>query len=76
MTSEVHTRAGPDAEARAWQVCQCGYCGRIRECTPTFDFYGEEGELLKCEICFRVALASAAYKEIIQTSQMSNVILN
>jgi len=33
----------------AW--CQCGKCGKLGRSTIAFDFYGSEGEPLRCERC-------------------------
>jgi hypothetical protein len=38
---------------RAYQQCRCDNCGIEALCTPAFDFYGSEGEPLKCERCSR-----------------------
>lgn len=39
-----------------WQLCECHKCKSVKQCTPKFDFYGNTGELLTCETCFRVEL--------------------
>ena len=41
---QIVTRAG---EPRALAYCRCGQCGRVSQCTPTFDFYArKEGSAL------------------------------
>lgn len=42
-----------DAEGR---MCRCSSCGRVEECRPEFDFYGEPGQLLVCEACLKKTL--------------------
>lgn len=37
------------------KLCRCSVCGDVSRCTPINDFYGEEGEPLKCEKCMLTA---------------------
>jgi hypothetical protein len=43
--------AGADAAERKHQWCRCAMCGVVERCTPSNDFYGQEGEGLVCERC-------------------------
>lgn len=62
--SKVHTHAIGDAAQRAGQLCKCGTCGVVSRCQPDFDFYGQNGEALKCERCFRAELAKEGLKMV------------
>lgn len=52
----IYTHA--DGSDRRWQNCRCSVCGTIQQCTPDNDFYGDDGEPLICESCFKEQLAS------------------
>jgi hypothetical protein len=54
--SKLIEYGGKNPSDRAYQECRCDNCGIETQCTPQFDFYGNEGEPLKCERCFREAL--------------------
>ena len=50
-------KATDNPSDRCYKLCRCGTCGIERQCTPDFDFYGEAGEDLQCERCFRTELS-------------------
>jgi hypothetical protein len=53
---EPHARRVTGVDLR-FTMCRCHKCGLVARCTPSFDFYGKDGELLECEACMRAALA-------------------
>lgn len=57
MTEKIHTHK--DADLRM-EMCQCSNCKVVAQCTPAFDFYGDDGEPLLCEPCM---LANAGIKK-------------
>lgn len=52
MSDEVVlTHRGTNPTEAQRKLCKCHLCGTVARCTPWFDFYGEEGDPLLCEIC-------------------------
>lgn len=53
---KIHERAEEPRHLQQHALCRCGACGIVTRCEPGFDFYGEPGDPLICERCFRESL--------------------
>lgn len=52
-----------DGTGYGGKLCKCKDCGKVRRCTPNFDFYiKKDGDLLQCESCFRSGLDAHGVK--------------
>jgi hypothetical protein len=56
MEQEIITMGCKNPSDRCYKLCKCSKCGVVAECEITFGFYGDDGEPLICEDCFKAKL--------------------
>lgn len=48
---EPITHGTRDTSDRCYKMCRCAKCGAVAQCTPGFDFFGDEDQPLLCSDC-------------------------